>query len=148
MLLQKEPPRDTRHILRETLVMLSLLTSIKEMKEDVTLIYVKQTRLRNRLDTLLKPALGKIYDTNAPCFRRNESLDIAEPVRVYNPAAFSSGEVGAARRQAVPGSPLLKEAALCTIVSRSISRRSPRGNGNRQSCVHSMSCCIGFSSTG
>ncbi len=34
--------------------------------------YVRETALKNRLDALFKLTKGKIYDTNAPGYRRND----------------------------------------------------------------------------
>ncbi|SRR6266568_3353383 len=35
--------------------------------------YVRGTALKNRLDALFKLIMGKIYDTNAPGYRRNDT---------------------------------------------------------------------------
>src|SRR6266702_652068 len=35
-------------------------------------VYVRGTALKNRLDALFKLIMGKIYDTNAPGYRRND----------------------------------------------------------------------------
>ncbi len=35
--------------------------------------YVRGTALKNRLDALFKLIMGKIYDTNAPGYRRNDN---------------------------------------------------------------------------
>ncbi len=43
------------------------------MREDVMPIYVRRTWLRNRLEALLKPIIGKFYDTNAPGIRLNDT---------------------------------------------------------------------------
>jgi hypothetical protein len=34
--------------------------------------YERETWLKNSLDALFKPIIGKIYDTNAPGYRRND----------------------------------------------------------------------------
>jgi len=38
----------------------------------VTPLYEREIWLKKRLGTLLKPIMGKIYDTKAPGYRRND----------------------------------------------------------------------------
>jgi len=42
------------------------------MSYDVTPFYGFATFPKNRLDALFRPIMGKIYDTNAPGYSRND----------------------------------------------------------------------------
>jgi predicted nuclease of predicted toxin-antitoxin system len=79
MQLQKRFPRDMRHFIRETLLVLSYLARADEMRQNVTSFYERS----QSAESASQANMDKFYDTNAPGITLNDTDHVVLATAVH-----------------------------------------------------------------